>query len=56
MDEKDKDTHDEPRRSARLMKPRRSARGNKVSWINDDLNDLKFMIYTNDRVYKIKIR
>ena len=52
MDEKDKDTHDEPRRSARLMKPRRSARVNKVSWINDDLNDLKFMTYADDRVYK----
>ena len=52
LDEKDNDTHDEPRRSARLIKPRRSARVNKVSWINNDLNDLKFMTYADDRVYK----
>ena len=56
MDEKNKDTHDESCRSIRLMKPRRSARVNKVSWINDDLNDLKFMTYADDRVYKMKKR
>ena len=42
----------EPCRSDRLKKPRRSARINKVSWINDDLDDLKFMTYSDDRVYK----
>ena len=42
----------EPRRSDRLKQPRRSARINKVSWINDDLDDLKFMTYPDDRVYK----
>ena len=53
MDEDKDDTNvDEPCRSERLKKPRRSARINKVSWINDDLNDLKFMTYSDDRVYK----
>ena len=52
MDEKDKDNHDEPCRSSRLTKPRRSPRINKASWINDDLNDLKFMTYDDDRVYE----
>ena len=52
MDETEEDNHNEPHRSTRLMKPRRSARINKVSWINDDLNDLKFMTYSDDRVYK----
>ena len=42
----------EPRRSDRLKQPRRSTRINKVSWINDDLDDLKFMTYPDDRVYK----
>ena len=48
----DETNGDEPRRSARLKKPRRSPRVNKVSWINEDLNDLKFMTYADDRVYK----
>ena len=52
MDKKNEDAHDKLCRSARLMKPRRSARVNKVSWINDDLNDLKFMIYADDRLYR----
>ena len=43
---------DEPRRSARLQKPRRSARLNRVSWIDDDLEELKYFTYSDDRVYQ----
>ena len=35
-----------------MQKPRRSPRINQASWINDDLQDLKFMTYADDRVYK----
>ena len=53
MDDDNDDTNaNEPCKSDRLKKPRRSARINKVSWINDDLDDLKFMTYPDDRVYK----
>ena len=44
--------NDEPRRSARLQKPRRSARLNNVSWIDDDLDELKYYTYSDDRVYQ----
>ena len=43
---------DEPRRSERLKKPRRSPRINNTSWIQDDLNDLKLYTYADDRVYQ----
>ena len=43
---------DEPRRSVRLQKPRRLARLNKVSWIDDDLEELKYFTYSDDRVYQ----
>ena len=43
---------DEPRRSARLQKPRRSARLNRVSWIDDDLEELKYFTYSDDRVFQ----
>ena len=52
LDEEEGEYIDEPRRSQRLQKPRRSPRINQASWINDDLQDLKFMTYADDRVYK----
>jgi len=53
LDDDNEDTYvNELSRSDRLKQPRRSTRINKVSWINDDLDDLKFMTYSDDRVYK----
>ena len=52
LDSVNDESSDEPRRSARLQKPRRSPRINKTSWINDDLEDLKFLSYNDDRVYE----
>ena len=52
MDEEEGEYIDEPRRSQRLQKPRRFPRINQDSWINDDLQDLKFMTYADDGVYK----
>ena len=46
------DLDDEPCRSARLQKPRRSPRINNTSWIQDDLDDLRFYTYADDRVYQ----
>ena len=52
LDETEEEDLDKIYRSARLKKQRRSPRIKKASWINDDLNDLKFMTYVDDRVYK----